>query len=532
MTGASFDGNVKYFLFLLFSFLLFPATDVCAKGLPYSPEKGLAENFTDANGRYSTHAVVKEFPLEGTSLYNVKVNDAYVGLYNDSSHDGGLVHFGSFEFEDGTEITINISYHKEIKNFEILPKRGTCVKKVVRTGSNSIAIKTKRADRNLTLIVNNEPRKDVLHLFCNSIEKHAPDHICESGYRKVEKSKLHYFAPGFHDLKEILKNGDQLRIEDGWSLYLAPGAVVRGRVAARETRMGVKIFGRGMMFNDEENPKVIFEAAYCDGITVEGVLFHCHRPQCWQTAMSHCSNVVFDGVKILSTRYACTDGIDIINCSKCLFNNTFIRSNDDAIAIKGLGGSKPENCAPNRDIHFTNMQLWNDCNCAIGIGAESRCSLYENISFTNSAILYSYDDPNYHEQLDERAAMTICSLHGTFYKNICYENIDLYHCERLIAIGFKSDFWFGSIKGDQTTCGEIADVTFRNIRSYSASGSSIANKIHLYGWDGSNGTCKKFVRNILFDNVRTGKRKIKSSCDAAFSECNFGKGLVKDLKFK
>lgn len=532
MKAHFFNGIGKYILFLFLSFLHFSATGVCAKGLPYSPEKGLGEDFTDAAGRYSTHAVVKEFPLEGAALYNVKVNDAYVGLYNDVSYDGGRVHFGSFEFEDGTEITINISYHKEIENFEILPKKGTGIKKVVRTGPNSIAIKTRRADSNLTLIVNNEPRKDVLHLFCNSMEKDAPEPPCASGYRKVEKRKLHYFAPGYHDLKSIFKSGDQLRIEDGWSLYLAPGAVVRGRVAARETKMGVKIFGRGMVFNDEENPKVIFEAAYCDGVTVEGVLFHCHRPQCWQTAMSHCSNVVFDGVKILSTRYACTDGIDIINCHKCLFKNTFIRSNDDAIAIKGLGGSKPEKCAPNSDIHFTNMQLWNDCNCAIGIGAESLCSLYENISFTNSAILYSYDDPNYHEQLDERAAMTICSLHGTFYRNIRYENIDVYHCERLIAIGFKPDFWFGSIKGDQTTAGEIADVTFRNIRSHNAGESSIANKIHLYGWDGSNGTCTKFIRNILFDNVRIGKRKIKNCGDEAFSECDFEKGLVRDIRFK
>lgn len=517
---------------LLFAIPLFAPADVWAKGLPYSPEKGLGEDFTDVAGRYSTHAVAKEFPLEGTPLYNVKVNDAYVGLYNDRSYDGGLVHFGSFEFEDGREITIHISYHKEIESFEVLPKNGSGIKRVVRTGANSIAIKTGRADKNITLIVNNELRRDVLHLFCNSIEKDTPAPPCESGYRRLEKSRLHYFAPGFHDLKSILESGDQLRIEDGWSLYLAPGAVVRGRVAVRETKQGVKLFGRGMIFNDEENPKVIFEAAYCDGISVEGLLFHCHRPQCWQTAMSHCSNVVFDGVKILSTRYACTDGIDIINCRNCLFSNTFIRSNDDAIAIKGLGGKMPEKCAPNRDIHFRDMQLWNDCNCAIGIGAESQCSLYENISFTDCAILYSYDDPDYHEQLDERAAMTICSLHGTFYRNIRYENIDVYHCERLIAIGFKPDFWFGSIKGDQTTPGEISDVVFRNIRSYSTGGSSIANKIHLYGWEGGNGTSAKFIRNILFDKVRIGKRKIKSYCDSAFSECDFEKGLVKDIRFR
>ena len=111
----------KYILFFIFSIFCFSATDVYAKRFPYSPEKGLGEDFMDSAGKYSTHAVVKEFPLLGTPLDNVKVNDAYVGLYNDISYDGGLVHFGSFEFEDGTDVTINISYYKEIDNFEILP---------------------------------------------------------------------------------------------------------------------------------------------------------------------------------------------------------------------------------------------------------------------------------------------------------------------------------------------------------------------------------------------------------------------------
>ena len=42
----------------------------------------------------------------------------------------------------------------------------------------------------------------------------------------------------------------------------------------------------------------------------------------------------------------------------------------------------------------------------------------------------------------------------------------------------------------------------------------------------------KFIRNILFDNVRIGKRKIKNCDDDAFSECDFEKGLVKDIRFK
>ena len=56
----------KYTLFFIFSIFCFSVTDVCAKRFPYSSDKGLGEDFMDSAGKYSTHAVVKEFPLEGT----------------------------------------------------------------------------------------------------------------------------------------------------------------------------------------------------------------------------------------------------------------------------------------------------------------------------------------------------------------------------------------------------------------------------------------------------------------------------------
>ena len=62
--------------------------------------------------------------------------------------------------------------------------------------------------------------------------------------------------------------------------------------------------------------------------------------------------------------------------------------------------------------------------------------------------------------------------------NPSFENIYVNRCERLIGLGFKSDFWFGSIQGDQSFPGGISGVTFRNITSPNNSGSSI-NRINL-----------------------------------------------------
>lgn len=500
-----------------------PVCVLSARRSSYSKERGFGEDYAHPQGKFFTHAVAKEFPMEGEPLYNVKVDGAYVGLYNDRNYWGGLVHFGSFEFENGREITIDISYYADIDSFEIMPLHDLNLLELKRTGSRSLAIRLDQADQNITLVVNGELKKHVLHLFCNSVDHNAPKCIASVGYQKDEKQKLHYFGPGYHNLKTILGTTDQLKVEDGWRVYLAAGAVVYGRIGMWETNKGAKVYGRGMLYNDTRNPRVIFEANYCKGADVEGILIHGHRGSCWQTALSHCQNVEFKHVKILSTRYASTDGLDIINCQQCAFLNTFIRSSDDAIAIKGLAKGRPADCAPNRNLTFCGMQLWNDCNTAMGIGAETRASAYENIRFMNSSILFSYDDPDYHEMLDERAALTICCLNGTYFRNISYENIDVYYCERLIAAGFQPSFWFGSLKGDQSTPGGIKNLTYRNIRSFHDSGSRIANKIRFYGWDKEDGTPQKWVENVLLQNVCIKGRMIDGTSHPAFSETEWEK---------
>lgn len=473
------------------------------------------EDYTAPDSSLITHAVAKEFPMEAEPTFKVTVNGRKVGLYNDRSHWGGLVNFGSFEFKNGKEITIRITYAKELKSYEVLPIKKLDLLSVKKKGGRTIEIKTARADQNITVLVNGEPKKDALHLFCNSVDAKAPLVPDRKGYHRYEDMKLHYFGPGFHDLKKIFKDKDMLVLDDGWRVYIAGGAVLYGRIGLWGTSKGTKVYGRGMVYNDTKNPRVIFEANNCKGADVEGVLFHCHRPGVWQVVINHCQNVEFKGVKILSTRYASTDGLDIVNSQQCAFLNTFIRANDDAIAIKGLDSRKPAECPPTRNITFCGMQLWNDCNCAMGIGAENHCSLYENIRFMNSSILFSYDDPDYHTVLDERAAMTICSIHGTYYRNISYENIDVYHCERLIAAGFQPSFWFGALHGDQTTPGGMQNIKYQNINSYNNSGSSIANQIHIYGWD-KEGTPAKSVDGVVFDNVNIEGRKVSSLSDPHF----------------
>lgn len=147
-------------------------------------------------------------------------------------------------------------------------------------------------------------------------------------------------------------------------------------------------------------------------------------------------------------------------------------------------------------------------------------------------MLYSYDDPDNHEKLDERAVMTIVCLHGTYFRNIRFENIRVNRCERLVCLTFKDSFWFGSIAGDQSSQERIENIVFKAIASPSNSGSSIANEILLNGWFRA-GTPTKEIQNVTFDCITVGENLIDCISNTYIKTNNTNTHmLVKKLKFK
>lgn len=482
----------------------------------FNEKLGYGTDYSNREGTLFTHAVDKKFPDEGTPLYNVRVGNGYVGLYRDITYTGGLVHFGSFEMRNGTPVVIFISYYKPINTYEILPEKQLELDEVKQVSSHCIRIVLSRADQNITLVVNGELTKNVLHLFANSIDCVDKPNVPDSeGYHCYTDKKLYYFGKGHYEIKDIT-GSPEFKVENGWKLYIDAGAVVHGQIRISSVQGDTHVYGRGMVYTDNTDHGSVFITSWSKGADAHGLIFHTHRPQCWQVIIDHSNNIEFKQLKIISTRYASTDGIDIVNSQQCTVLNTFVRAADDAIAIKGLGGV-PAECPPNEHLYFCGMQLWNDCNNAFGIGAENHCSLYNDIRFMNSSVLYSHDDPDYHEQLEERAALGICCINGTYFKDISYSNIDIYHCDRLIAVGFYPSFWFGYLKGDQSTPGGMKNIKFQNINSYNNSGSRIANKIHLKAWNEKSTPSKK-IDGVLFDNVNIEGKRLSSLNDSFFSE--------------
>lgn len=465
-----------------------------------------------ASDKLITYAVPDDFPLEGKSLYSIKINGKYTGVYNDINAWDNLVSFGYFDFNPESEVEVEIESTNNFKDYEILPQNNAIKSK--RTG-NKITFNVKRADCAITIVFDNHYQGNTLHIFPNSIDKEAPN---------PDNQEYIYFDKGYHDLKGTFS------ITGNQKIYIAGGAVLNGTIKI-EGGTGAYIHGRGMLMRKEKKD-VVLGSSFTDSLNIDGILIHNHRSQDWTVAMHAVSNLRISNVKVISTRYASTDGFDIVNSNNIHFDNIFVRACDDAIVIKGLIPGNPANCPPNENMLFENIQIWNDCNNAMCLGAETHAAYYKNITFRNIDVLYSYDDRDHHSKLDERSVMTIVCLQGTFFSDITYENIRINKCQRLICLTFKDNFWFGSILGDQSTPGGINNIHYKNIFNYSKNTGPIANEILMNGWY-KKGTPTKYIENIIFENLKIEEKKITTKDNPYIKTNNTAtKTLVKNIRFE
>ena len=474
------------------------------------PDLAQGENYSSPD--LMTYRVPDEYPQEGDPLFTVSINGKYTGVYTDKNAWNNLVSFAYFDFTPGKEVEIAINVKNPVYNYKILPESNTVSSK---KDGNIIRCKLKEADKTFSIVFNNDYRGNTLHVFANAIDINAPT---QSG------GNLRYFGPGYHKL-----SGGNLFVGGSQKVYIAGGAVVEGTLNVGGN--GNVVSGHGILMKKTPND-LVMTTSYAKNVTYDGFIVCSHRSGGWTLGMHEASNVTVKNVKIVSTRYASTDGFDIVNSNNIHLSNVFVRACDDAITIKGLIDRLPANCPPNENMLFEHLQLWNDCNNAMCLGEESRAKVYDNIRFNDIDVIFSYDDRDNHTKLDERSVMSIVSLDGTFFRNIVWENIRVNRCERLICFTFKDSFWFGTIAGNQHTEGGIDGVSFKNVSALSNSGSSIANEILLNGWY-SPGTPTKIIQNITFDNVVIEGKRVTGEQDPHIKTNNTAeRKLVTNLYFK
>ena len=204
--------------------------------------------------------------------------------------------------------------------------------------------------------------------------------------KKPAAESVRYFAPGVHDV-------GVLTVTDNQVVYLDEGAVVNGAMVL--SGKNIIVCGRGVL-SGATYPRLqgpsesLFLADKCTDLVVRDVTFT--APWWWTVYLVNCDGVVLDNIKILNSNMINDDGIDIANSRNVTVRNSFIRTQDDVVAVKGMD---PDGL-PCENILIEDCMLWNDWANVFRIGYECDTPYMKNIVVRNCDIVhyaFRYKEP-------------------------------------------------------------------------------------------------------------------------------------------
>ena len=368
------------------------------------------------------------------------INQIWPG-YQRPTNQTEIASFTYFDIKG--EAAIRIITKKEIKTLDIRPMEYG-IKPTVK--GDTIEFKISQPSQ---FIVEVNGYHQALHIFANppviyDIDKQDP--------------KVHYFGPGIHEAGIINLNSNETVLIDG-------GAIVYGVISSEHTR-NIKIIGRGILDASKiergKAPNMI-ALKHVVNAQINGIILR--DPHEWTAVTTNCDSVTFDNIKLIGLWRYNSDGIDMVNSKNITIRNTFIRSFDDGIVIKGLKHACIEPFSTIENIIVDNCVLWNDWGRAMELGAEIVTDTMKNISFSNCYI------PHF-----TTVAMDIQNCDKGDVKNIRFENISIEDpildsirvgktpivkkaWGKIIVLGI-----YGSFYSSDTIRGNISDIYFSNIR--------------------------------------------------------------------
>lgn len=190
-----------------------------------------------------------------------------------------------------------------------------------------------------------------------------------------------YFAAGITDAGVIRPVSNQ-------TIYLAPGALVKGRIEAKNVDH-VTVKGRGILetagysVRAEKNCGIVFD--HCSDVTVEGIGVRSFNTW-WQTLFLNSRNITVRQVNLFGIGVN-TDGVDIDGVRDFTVADSFIRSEDDGLGWHALDALANGEAVTER-AHANNLVIWNThAGNGIRIGASMETQLWRDITIENVDIL-------------------------------------------------------------------------------------------------------------------------------------------------
>lgn len=353
------------------------------------------------------------------------------GIYHNSS-------VGTFDF-DGV---VNISIEPSIKIFPSVDS--------VRIRPLSYDIPWTLEGRTIHLILT-EPTNlvvevngdvfQVLHLFLNKVDSGAP--------QPHESKNVTSFSPGYHELNETYK------ISSGETVYLAPGAVVRGSFLFLHAD-NARLIGHGVIYGSKLNA---VNVSFSNNIVVDGptVLSPLHA----SIGVGSSSNVLISNVRVISSGQW-GDGIDTWCSHNITYERLFMRTADDSLAFYLT--SSPYS-GDSQNITVRNSALWADVAHPLNVGGFGGNETMSDVKFDNIDILDQHEP-----QIFYQGCIAMSTSNGNIVKNVLFSNIRVEDFRLGMLFSFKVAY---NPKYDTYAGGTLSNITVRNVE-YNGTGSNLS----------------------------------------------------------
>ena len=276
---------------------------------------------------------------------------------------------------------------------------------------------------------------------------------------------------------------------------------MQGGIHARGTNITIR--GRGILdgfsyprFKGPTRYPVLLDN--CRDVTIEGIVIK--DGWSWTFVPRGCDGVRIDNIKLVCARVENGDGFDPVNSSNITLRDSFIRTDDDCIAPKGMGadwqdyyrpeiGSEGGNGHALENVLVENCILWTDRAHVWRIGCESRAKAMRQFTFRNIDVLHfpdlwTPDEVPFCISLEPSDELPL--------ENFLFEDIRIRTAGQrgLIDVRPKVTQW-----ARQPVPGRIQNVVFRNV-SFTGPAGNAPGRIRVSGPGPYHS-----VANVRFENV-------------------------------
>lgn len=440
---------------------------------------GSTESVVDADGRWSLRAVPKTYTTE----MRVLVNGILVRQYKNLTcvkRILGTPDSGMRIFINGVEQQV-LETEAGIQVIASLPDAATkSMDVVIRYPHRSVDVRPLSeniqavSDQNeVRFTVDSFPKKLSVEMD-RSVSKSVQMFLYPYDDTDVTKldSKVIYFAPGEYTLQS------KIFLKSNETLYLEEGAIVHAHVSA-ENAENISIMGRGVIDTFPLAEVHMIELENCRNVRLQDFTLMGARK--WMVKLVDCTNCTVSTMNILGTQVN-SDGVDIVGGQNVTVENSYLRNNDDCIAIKSMGREV-------KNVRITGNVFFNDkYGNALEIGYETRCDSISDVVFEDNDVIRILGGAVFSIHLGDRA--NVSDIH---YRNIRVEDCDV----KLVEFFIRTTQYT-----QDETRGTISDVTFENI----AIDKEALGKVTLLGFDGTH-----LIDGVHFSNVTCGGETVDAS---------------------